>query len=172
EFDEGGRMAASGHIETQLLNELNDLDYYKQPYPKSLSNDLGTDVVHPLIKSFNLAPQDALRTYTEHIAFQVGRSIVDLIEENNIKHQTSNVKLLVTGGGAFNDFLMHQLGEVVRPMNVEIVIPDVEVVKYKEALVMALLGVLRWREENTVMASVTGAKRSSIGGAVWIGQEA
>ncbi|HYK46264.1 MAG TPA: anhydro-N-acetylmuramic acid kinase, partial [Parafilimonas sp.] len=47
EFDEGGRMAASGHIETQLLNELNDLDYYKQPYPKSLSNDLGTDVVHP-----------------------------------------------------------------------------------------------------------------------------
>jgi len=34
------------------------------------------------------------------------------------------------------------------------------------------MGVLRWREENNVMSSVTGAERDSIGGAVWIGQEA
>jgi anhydro-N-acetylmuramic acid kinase len=57
-------------------------------------------------------------------------------------------------------------------MNVEVVVPDAQLVNYKEALVMALLGVLRWREENTVMHTVTGASRSSIGGAVWIGQEA
>ena len=45
-------------------------------------------------------------------------------------------------------------------------------VRSPEALVMALIGVLRWREENNVRASVTGASRDSIGGAVWIGQEA
>jgi anhydro-N-acetylmuramic acid kinase len=172
EFDEGGRIGESGEIKTDLLNKLNELNYYGHPYPKSLSNDFGTDVVFPLIKSFNLATQDALRTYTEHIALQVGRSIQDLVALNNIKHQTSNIKLLVTGGGAFNDFLIHRLREIVQEINVDIVIPVAEVVKYKEALVMALLGVLRWREENTVMASVTGAQRSSIGGAVWIGQEA
>ena len=172
EFDEGGGIAASGEIETELLNKLNDLDYYQQAYPKSLSNDFGTDVVYPLIKSFNLAPKDALRTYTEHMAFQIGRSIKDLIELNNLEAQASDIKLLVTGGGAFNYFLINRLRELVRVVNVDIVIPGVDVVKYKEALVMALLGVLRWREENTVMASVTGAQRSSIGGAVWIGQEA
>jgi anhydro-N-acetylmuramic acid kinase len=51
-------------------------------------------------------------------------------------------------------------------------VPDANIVNYKEAIVMALLGVLRWREENTVLHTVTGASRSSIGGAVWIGQEA
>jgi anhydro-N-acetylmuramic acid kinase len=39
-------------------------------------------------------------------------------------------------------------------------------------LIMALIGVLRWREESNVLASVTGASRNSIGGAVWVGQEA
>jgi 1,6-anhydro-N-acetylmuramate kinase len=37
---------------------------------------------------------------------------------------------------------------------------------------LALLAVLRWREENNFSAEKTGATRSSIGGAVWIGQEA
>jgi anhydro-N-acetylmuramic acid kinase len=35
----------------------------------------------------------------------------------------------------------------------------------------ALFAVLRWREENNMMAQHTGAVRDSIGGAVWIGQE-
>ena len=33
-----------------LLEKLNQLDYYKQPYPKSLANDFGTDIVYPIIK--------------------------------------------------------------------------------------------------------------------------
>ncbi len=37
---------------------------------------------------------------------------------------------------------------------------------------MAFIGVLRWRQEYNVLASVTGASRNSIGGALWIGQEA
>jgi anhydro-N-acetylmuramic acid kinase len=82
------------------------------------------------------------------------------------------VKLLITGGGAFNEFLIQRLAENLESLDIDVIIPEPDVVKYKEALVMALLGVLRWREENTVMASVTGALRSSIGGAVWIGQEA
>jgi anhydro-N-acetylmuramic acid kinase len=59
-----------------------------------------------------------------------------------------------------------------RLLNLDVVAPEAQLVDYKEALVMALIGVLRWREENNVLASVTGASRDSIGGAVWIGQEA
>jgi anhydro-N-acetylmuramic acid kinase len=55
---------------------------------------------------------------------------------------------------------------------VEVVVPDKNIIDFKEALIMALIGILRWREEYNVLASVTGASRSSIGGAVWIGQEA
>jgi anhydro-N-acetylmuramic acid kinase len=76
--------------------------------------------------------------------------------------------MLVTGGGAHNDFLVDRL----RAQGIGAVVPEAQLVDYKEALVMALIGVLRWREENNVLASVTGASRDSIGGAVWIGQEA
>ena len=37
---------------------------------------------------------------------------------------------------------------------------------------LALSALLRWREENSFLAEKTGATRSSIGGAVWMGQEA
>lgn len=81
------------------------------------------------------------------------------------------LRLLVTGGGAHNTFLVGRLREALSALGVELVIPDEQLINYKEALIMALIGVLRWREENNVLASVTGAGRDSIGGAVWIGQE-
>ncbi len=168
-FDEDGNIAASGEIITSLFDELNELDYYKLPPPKSLSNSFGTDVVYPFIQSFNITTPNALRTYSEHIACQIQRSIENLI----ITNKTREIyKLLVTGGGAFNNFLVKRIQKNLASLNVEVVIPETNIVLYKEGLIMCLLGVLRWREENTVMASATGAVRSSIGGCVWIGQEA
>lgn len=40
-----------------------------------------------------------------------------------------------------------------------------------KSICVAFMGILRWREEYNFLSSVTGAKRSSIGGAVWLGQE-
>jgi anhydro-N-acetylmuramic acid kinase len=57
-------------------------------------------------------------------------------------------------------------------LNIEVIVPDAKLVNYKEALIMALIGVLRWREEYNVISSVTGAARASVGGALWMGQEA
>jgi len=80
--------------------------------------------------------------------------------------------MLVTGGGAFNDFLIERLKEKLAGLNVGVVVPDEKLVKYKEAMIMAFMGVLRWRQEYNVLSSVTGASRDNIGGALWIGQEA
>lgn len=171
EFDENGSFARAGTINEDLLNELNALAYYKQAFPKSLSNNFGADVVHPLIQSHKININDALRTYVEHIASQVLNSIKDVLY-NNQAEQKNNCKLLVTGGGVFNIFLIEVLKNKLAAINIDIIIPEPEIIKYKEALIMALLGILRWREENTTLASVTGAIRNSIGGAVWIGQQA
>jgi anhydro-N-acetylmuramic acid kinase len=80
--------------------------------------------------------------------------------------------MLVTGGGAFNAFLIECLKQQLNDLNVKVVVPDEKLVKYKEAMIMAFIGVLRWRQEYNVFSSVTGASRDSIGGALWIGQEA
>jgi anhydro-N-acetylmuramic acid kinase len=167
EYDAGGEMAALGNVNEDLLKKLNGFDYYKLSYPKSLANNFGTDEVFPLLKSFGLPHNDLLRTYVEHIVHQVKLAIAD-----NTKRQTPNPKLLVTGGGAFNKFLIERLSEELSSTGIEIVIPEDNLIQYKEALIMGLIGVLRWRQEYNVLSSVTGAERDSIGGAVWIGQEA
>jgi len=168
-FDEDGKIAASGNVHDELLNQLNKLAYYSQPYPKSLANDFGTDVVYPLIKSAGLSTPDAIRTFSEHVALQICNALSSL----NIQQPVpGNKKLLVTGGGALNTFLVNRLSELLRVENIEVVVPDTKLVNYKEALIMAFIGVLRWRQEYNVLASVTGASRNSIGGALWTGQEA
>jgi anhydro-N-acetylmuramic acid kinase len=187
EYDENGTMAAAGEVQPMLLQELNALPYYRQSYPKSLANDFGTDIVYPLLRSSvdrirkggywmesSVAGNDwvagALRTYVEHIVIQVRDAIKMLSSNNNM--DVSGKKLLATGGGAHNSFLIERLRHALGEMQVELVVPSAELINYKEAIVMALIGVLRWRENNNVLSSVTGSTRDSIGGAVWIGQEA
>lgn len=162
-YDEGGALAASGKIDYNLLARLNDLDYYEQEAPKSLANSFGTDIVLPLVQQNALPPADALRTYVAHIAAQVATAVG--------RAGITNARMLVTGGGAFNTFLVNEINSALEPFGVVATVPDAAIVNYKEALIMALLGVLRWRQEATVLSSVTGASRDSIGGAVWIGQE-
>ncbi|MFL5808584.1 MAG: anhydro-N-acetylmuramic acid kinase [Flavisolibacter sp.] len=167
EYDEGGQMASSGTVHQSVLQELNGLAYYSAPFPKSLPNQFGTDEVFPLLASFGLSVNDAMRTYVEHIVYQIRINV-----EKQDRSTYEGGRLLITGGGAFNRFVVQRLSEELRSLGVEIFIPEENIIRYKEALIMALMGVLRWRQENTVLSSVTGAQRDSIGGAVWIGQEA
>jgi anhydro-N-acetylmuramic acid kinase len=169
EYDEDGQMASSGTLNPILLEKLNKLDYYKKAYPKSLANDFGTDTVYPIIKSAGLHTPDALRTYCEHIAIQISGAIHTLKQP---KPENENLKLLVTGGGGFNSFLIALLREKLASLKVDVILPEQNLVNYKESLIMAFIGVLRWRQEYNVYASVTGASRNSIGGALWTGQEA
>lgn len=174
EYDDNGDMARSGSVEFTLLQQLNRLDFYAKDYPKSLANDFGTDVVFPLINQRVHSTPDLLATYVEHIAMQIKNAIEKItVKKSSVEDEVDSKKsLLVTGGGVYNSFLIERLKDVLSPFNIEVVIPSEKIIKYKEALVMALIGVLRWREENTVLSSVTGAARSSIGGAIWMGAEA
>jgi anhydro-N-acetylmuramic acid kinase len=173
EYDDKGEMASTGHVHDGLLQELNGLEYYVQPAPKSLANSFGTDTVLPLIKSYNLSHTDALRTYVEHIVQQTKLAISNMqyAIEKESNFAMPNKKLLITGGGAFNKFLIQRLSSELQTMNIDVIVPDTTIIKYKEALVMALIGVLRWRQEYNVLSSVTGASRDTISGAVWIGHE-
>ena len=179
-YDKGGEMASLGKVNNSLLEKLNKLNYYKQPYPKSLANDFGTDIVYPIIKESGIAANDALRTFVEHSTLQIRNTIADLKGQQpaTISHpdpersEGEGQQLLATGGGAFNTFFIQQLKDKLAELNIEVIVPDEKLVNYKEALIMALIGVLRWREEYNVISSVTGAVRASVGGALWMGQEA
>jgi anhydro-N-acetylmuramic acid kinase len=171
-YDNDGLLAAAGSVDEGLLGRLNALPYYGLSYPKSLANEFGLEEVLPMVRGAGLSTADALRTFVEHLVEQIGRTVEGLGFAGDAGSGAgAPVRMLVTGGGAHNAFLVERLRARLAELGVEVVVPEKALVDYKEALVMALIGVLRWREENNVLASVTGASRDSIGGAVWIGQE-
>ena len=73
--------------------------------------------------------------------------------------------MLITGGGVFNDFLV----QCIRmKTHAEIIVPDPLTINFKEAMIFAFLGVLRYREEVNCLGSYTGASRDNIGGSVFL----
>jgi anhydro-N-acetylmuramic acid kinase len=162
-MDEEGEMAKQGSVLLAVLGQLNAQEYYKKLPPKSLSNEAAQGLVFPTILESSHSTNDLLRTAVEHIADQIAAVV------KQFPTGKDHSKMLLTGGGAFNNFLVEQIQEQLKPLNVSAVVPYEQVVKFKEALVMALIGTLRWREETNVMSSVTGASKDSISGTIWMG---
>ena len=92
-----------------------------------------------------------MATAVEHAVYQIAK----IIQEHSLKN------VLVTGGGAHNDFLIEKLREETTS---DIVIPDSKSINFKEAIVFAFLGALRIRGEINALSSVTGARIDSVGG--------
>jgi anhydro-N-acetylmuramic acid kinase len=160
-YDDKGLEAQKGNVNEEVLAALNALPYYQQPTPKSLHNGYLQEAILPLIAG--LHANDALATTVQHIAIMIAKALAPYL--NPLVQQS----LLVTGGGAFNDYLLTQIAEQLQPNgNVQISTIDTTTIAYKEALAMALMGALRWREETNVLQSVTGASSSNIGGAMWL----
>jgi anhydro-N-acetylmuramic acid kinase len=162
DYDKDGAIAARGRLLFDVLSQLNEQAYYRLPPPKSLSNEAAIALAFPhLLESPHDIP-DLLHTAVVHIADEVC-SAVRLFP---VLHERP--RMLITGGGAFNGFLVEKIKEQLLPLNVSVVVPDNNTVMYKEALIMALIGTLRWREEVNILKEVTGALQSSIGGALWM----
>jgi anhydro-N-acetylmuramic acid kinase len=162
EYDDKGNMARSGNNNDVVLEKVNQVAFYNLTTPKSLHNGFVTEEVLPHFDALD-NHSDALHTAARHIAVQIAKAILPY--QNPLQTQ----KMLVTGGGAFNDFLMETLQEELNKNGtIELIVPDEQTIKHKEAVAMALIGTLRWREEINVLHSVTGAQRSSAGGAMWL----
>lgn len=150
-FDDAGTIAKSGTINPNLLQQLNDLDFYKASYPKSLGMEFVNQEIFPLMNSFSIEIKHKLCTFVEHIAIQIAAICTK-----------PKAKLFITGGGAYNQFLIERL-HFYLPF-AQIVIPDDKTIQFKEALIFGLLGVLRLRNEINVLSSVTGAKNDHSSG--------
>lgn len=148
-FDENGELAGKGKINTSILNILNSLDFYKHSRPKSLGIEWCNTYIFPLIE--NIEYIDFMATFTEHISQQISR----VINENNLKN------ILFTGGGTYNSFLIEKIREKTRA---EIIIPEPDIIDYKEALIFAFMGVLRLNNEINVFSSATGSSKDHCSG--------
>lgn len=145
EFDKNGKLAGKGKLISALFDEMNSNAYYQRQIPKSLGNEYVRDTFIKLFGKYHAPVEDLLFTSVKHIAFQIG----------NIFKGKQNQKVLVTGGGAHNTFLVDNLK---RKTPQEFIIPEKELVDFKEALIFAFMGVLKHLGSINCLASYTGAK--------------
>ncbi|WP_298520618.1 anhydro-N-acetylmuramic acid kinase [uncultured Kordia sp.] len=152
DYDDKGKLAKSGEYLLSLGSELDNLPYYKQLPPKSLGLEWVQKEIFPRLEAFKRKEKDLLRTFTEHAARQLAK---------NFKIRS---KILVTGGGAYNDYL---LGRIHYHKELDLVKPADELIEYKEALIFGFLGVLRLRNEVNCLKSVTGATQDHSSGKIY-----
>jgi anhydro-N-acetylmuramic acid kinase len=152
EYDNSGKISSKGKLNQQLLEQLNALPFYSQNSPKSLGLEWVKENIFPLIDALETDVSSILRTFVEHVAVQVSK----IIKENN--------SVLVTGGGAFNSFLMNR---IQHNSNSNILLPKKELIDFKEALIFAFLGLLRLDNQVNCLGSVTGAQQDHSSGVIF-----
>ncbi len=155
DYDKDGEMARQGRLNPELLEKLEALPFYKTPPPKSLGIEYVNKEILPLIDSLEKDIPSVLRTFTQHVALQLS---------NEIGNDPS-AEVLVTGGGCLNTFLIQQIKKMTLT---NLVIPTLEIINYKEALIFAFLGVLKLRDEINVYSSVTGAESDHSSGEIYL----
>lgn len=152
EYDAYGEIAKAQLLDQQLLDSLNQLPFYRQSFPKSLGREWVESYINPLLEASEISIERKIATFTHHIAQQL----------NLILSQLNATNILLSGGGAYNDYLIGLLN-----VKGEIHLPPKEIIEFKEALVFAFLGVLRIENQVNVLSSVTGACRDSSSGMLW-----
>ncbi|TDS13387.1 anhydro-N-acetylmuramic acid kinase [Maribacter caenipelagi] len=160
EYDEDGKLARSGGINPEMLERLNNLKYYLLPHPKSIGYEWFLEEVVPIVEETDDTLENLLHTSVHHICDKVAQQI-------NLNFMHDRQQLLVTGGGALNSFLIKTLQQKLGD-STKVVVPEKIIIEFKEALVFALMGVLRVEQLTNVLSSVTGAKKDSSSGVLFI----
>ena len=148
-YDENGDFARNGAINFKILEQLNALTFYQKPAPKSLGVEFVNSEIFPLLK--DEIPENIIATFTEHIAEQIAK----VFNDNQLK------TVLVTGGGTFNTYLLDKIRE---KSQTELIVPDENIINFKEALIFAFMGVLRLRNEINVLCPATGSSENHCSG--------
>lgn len=157
EYDKDGYSAQRGQLIRTLFDYLNDLAFLKMDPPKTLGREWFDEMIRPMIDLYKSSPDDLLATLTYWIS--------DVISAELNRFFDPQKRILCTGGGAHNSYLISLMKEKTRA---EIVVPDRLLIDYKEALIFAFLGYLRLQGLPNNVPSCTGASRNHSGGAVYL----
>ena len=150
-YDEDGKIARLGKIDSELLNELNNLKFYRQDFPKSLGIEWVLENVSS--KFEKQSTEDLLATFTEHSAIQIANTL----------NQFKLKNVLITGGGTYHSYLIEKIKSKT---STEIIIPEKTIIDYKEALIFAFMGILKMNNETNVLSSATGSYKNHSSGII------
>ena len=144
-YDAGGGLAASGTVHEDKVQMLIKVI---SSTSKSLGYEWMEKHINPILEG--LTPVDALATYTEASARSIAQSI-------------GSRKTLVTGGGAKNKHLITRISS----FGAYLVVPNEEIIDYKEAMIFAMLAAERFRGRPNVLGHSTKSGLSHSSGSIF-----
>lgn len=156
-MDRDGLNARQGRIIPELLAQAKGDPWRSVPPPRSLSN---RQVEEGPVRLFTAGEGEIMDRLATAVAFIAGQVT------ENLPHREG--KMLVTGGGACNGFLVDQLRAAASLRGWQLEVPAPEVVHFKEALLIALAGALRAAGIPNFIPMATGACKAVCGGALYL----
>ncbi len=158
-FDKGGQMASQGAILDQICHELIAMYPFEAGLPRGLSNAEVASTWINYLESRKENIYDLLGTTTQAIADVISIHISSLIKRP--------AKILVSGGGVYNDHLIKLLRRGGQDFGVNYELPSPEIIDFKECLLIAYLGYLTIKGKPYNINSLTGATQNMGGGALY-----
>ena len=162
-FDRDGKMASAGRVNQNLLKKLKKHKYFRKTPPKSTGREDFDEIFIKRILDSRLLPEDLIATACELIVWSIWDAY-----RRYVKPHYKIKRLIVSGGGAHNKYLLRRLSDLFYP--VEVVIsakagyhPDAV-----EAIVFALLANQTINELPGGLKRVTGANKDSILGKICV----
>jgi len=160
-YDDRGQIAGNGQPIDELVQALLSAPWFDQALPKSLDNSFSHTEVLPVIAKFvDHDTADKLSSVCMVIAEAISRHVKTIYG-----HSELPADILVTGGGALNDFLV---GQIQKKLSSTMVIPDADTLHFKEAIMVAFAGWLRWKGLPNFIREATGARENAVGGALYL----
>ncbi|MCX7568818.1 anhydro-N-acetylmuramic acid kinase [Tumebacillus sp. DT12] len=166
-YDKDGKIARSGRIIEEYLQEWLSLPYFRETPPKSTGRELFGE---PCVEMWwrdgqerGYAPEDLIATATE---FTV-RTFTEAIQHHVLPHHAVE-EIIIGGGGAYNPLLLAGIGAGlpgirILPQEATGIPSDA-----KEAVAFAILGYECYHRRPNNLPSATGAHRPVVmGKIVW-----
>lgn len=162
-YDKGGAIARTGQLLPDLLGQAMRLPYHSAPFPKSLGNDWVQEALLPIYTSYRAPVADRLHTACWQVAHSIDDSIRAIAQNAGLPNGPHS--MLITGGGAFNTFLVECIrAKCEKSRSLAVEIPEPQIIEYKEAMLMALMGALRLEGLPNTLPTATGSPYATSGG--------
>ncbi|TXF85661.1 anhydro-N-acetylmuramic acid kinase [Neolewinella aurantiaca] len=172
-YDAGGALAAKGSPAPATAQKIAALPYHQLPYPKSLGNAWVRDELWPLLDDKTIPAEDLLHTFTRWLAKKIAYDLDYLGAaagaKNGTKSKKAPLKILITGGGSHNNYLLGQLRatqDESQP-SFKFIVENADTTDFKEAALIALAALFRTEGIPNALVSATGAKRATVNGALF-----
>jgi anhydro-N-acetylmuramic acid kinase len=174
-FDRGGRIAATGTVRNEVIEQLLRANFFSRKPPKTAGREeFGREFTEDLLRRCRgYRKQDVVATATALTA----KSIADAISRHvmwkvpvceTVRPRKRFHEMIVSGGGAKNSTLIAMLRDALAPAGIQLRSSD-ELglpAAAKEAVAFALLAYETWHRRPSNIPSATGAKRAAVLGKI------